>query len=234
MKKSTFLIALAGVAAIGFLEMAQISAWDDHTPIAARAESGSSAAYKKAMEGMMHSMKMSYTGDADIDFVKGMIPHHQGAIDMAAVALEFGKDPDVLKLASEIIKAQETEITAMNEWLAKSASASVTPNLASTKSYETAMSNMMNGMMVPYTGDADVDLMKGMIAHHQGAIDMAKVVLQYGDDPEIRALAESIVKAQESEIKFMKEWLAKKGLSATERAPVQQHAVPPILPRNFS
>ncbi|HUR43575.1 MAG TPA: DUF305 domain-containing protein [Aestuariivirga sp.] len=175
------------------------------------AESGSTDGYRKAMNTMMQNMKIAYTGDADVDFVKSMIPHHQGAIDMASVELEFGKDADVVKLAGEIAKAQETEIVIMNEWLANNAALVGTPNPASTTAYEAAMSTVMANMMAPYSGEADADFMKGMIPHHQGAIDMAKVVLQHGKDREIRALAESIVAAQEREIAVMKGWLSKNG-----------------------
>jgi uncharacterized protein (DUF305 family) len=59
------------------------------------------------------------TGDADIDFAAMMIPHHQGAIDMAKVQLEFGKDPALRKLSKAIVSAQEGEIAFMKDWLAK-------------------------------------------------------------------------------------------------------------------
>jgi uncharacterized protein (DUF305 family) len=68
----------------------------------------------------MHSaMDIAFTGNADIDFVKGMIPHHAGAIDMARTVLAFGKDPEVRKLAEEIVRAQESEVALMQGWLKK-------------------------------------------------------------------------------------------------------------------
>jgi uncharacterized protein (DUF305 family) len=70
---------------------------------------------------------------------------------------------------------------------------------------------MHKDMNITFTGDADVDFLAGMIPHHQGAIDMAQVLLKYGKDPETRKLAEEIIAAQEKEIAFMKDWLAKRG-----------------------
>jgi uncharacterized protein (DUF305 family) len=72
----------------------------------------------QAVNAQMHdAMNIDYTGKADIDFAKSMIPHHQGAIDMAKVLLAFGKSPELRKLADEIIKTQELEIARMNDWL---------------------------------------------------------------------------------------------------------------------
>jgi uncharacterized protein (DUF305 family) len=66
--------------------------------------------------------------------------------------------------------------------------------------------------MVPYTGDPDIDFARGMIPHHQAAIDMAKIQLEFGKDPEMRKLAEAIIAAQESEIATLKAFLATKGM----------------------
>lgn len=77
------------------------------------------------------------------------------------------------------------------------------------KAFEAVNAKMHKDMTMAFTGNADVDFARGMIPHHQGAIDMAKVVLKYGKDPEIRKLAEDVIKAQDSEIAFMKNWLAK-------------------------
>jgi uncharacterized protein (DUF305 family) len=74
-------------------------------------------AFKAAMMKMHQGMMVSYSGNADVDFVESMIPHHQGAIDMAKIELQYGKDPEMKKLAGQIVQARETEIRQMQAWL---------------------------------------------------------------------------------------------------------------------
>jgi uncharacterized protein (DUF305 family) len=83
------------------------------------ADTASTKAFKAANDRMHKDMDIAYSGKADIDFVKGMLPHHQGAVDMAKIVLQYGKDPDVRKLAEAVIKAQNEEIAFMTAWLAK-------------------------------------------------------------------------------------------------------------------
>ncbi|MEJ8799448.1 DUF305 domain-containing protein [Trinickia caryophylli] len=89
---------------------------------ASGASGPSTQAFKDADQKMMREMNApSYTGDADKDFVSHMIPHHQGAIDMAQVELKYGKDPVLRRLARQIIVAQEKEIRLMQLWQSKHA-----------------------------------------------------------------------------------------------------------------
>ena len=86
-------------------------------PAAKAADTPASAAYRAVNAKMHKDMDITLSGDADVDFVKGMIPHHRGAIDMAKVVLQHGADPQLKTLATSIIADQEKEIAMMRDWL---------------------------------------------------------------------------------------------------------------------
>ncbi len=82
-------------------------------------EGGATQEYNAAMTRMMAGMQKPYSGDPDRDFVSHMLPHHQGAIDMAETELKYGHDTHLKQLAARIISAQQREIAVMQLWLDK-------------------------------------------------------------------------------------------------------------------
>ncbi len=126
-RKSNATFALAGALGAALLAMASGPLVAQQNPpqsmhqnaMPMQSAGPADQAYQTAMEGMQRDMPMDFTGDADVDFVRGMIPHHQGAIEMAKAVLAYGKDPEIKKLAENIIAAQETEIALMRGWLEK-------------------------------------------------------------------------------------------------------------------
>ncbi len=125
MKSTTTAAYFIGLALVGIAPAsAQTGPHQDHAAHAAKppaniAELPSVKAFTAANDRMHKEMAITFSGNADVDFVRGMIPHHQGAIDMAKVVLEHGKDPGIRRLARGIIRAQNTEIAQMKAWLKK-------------------------------------------------------------------------------------------------------------------
>lgn len=166
------------------------------------------------MASMMQSHDDMMAGiqanDADVAFAKGMLPHHEGAVDMAKVQLKYGKDEDIRQLAIEIITAQEAEIAQMQQWLTEHPDTKKQDNTAKMhQAYEQSMQAMHDDMMAGIkASDPDMAFAKGMLPHHQGAIAMAEAQLKYGKDDAMRQLAENIIKAQKVEIATIQDWIA--------------------------
>lgn len=176
-----------------------------------------------AMGKMMAGMDVKPTGDVDHDFIAMMIPHHQGAIDMAQAELLYGHNAKLVRIAQEIVVEQLQEIAAMRlaigepvspTWVTSSVHAGSTtpPSHEANPGSDTrfvsrsnaTMDKMMTDMAVKPTGDVDHDFVAMMVPHHQGAIDMARAELQYSQNPQLTTIAQEIIVDQQQEIALMR------------------------------
>ena len=167
--------------------------------------------YTKAMTSMHDEMMigMGYN-DPDTAFAKGMLGHHRGAIDMAKIQLKYGTDDAMHQLAQDIITAQQAEIDILNKWLASHPDAAKPkPNTpAMQQAYAQSMEDMHGEMTLGIADPMpDMAFARGMLPHHVGAVDMAKIELEYGTDEEMRELAQHIIDTQQTEIELMQNWI---------------------------
>jgi uncharacterized protein (DUF305 family) len=149
--------------------------------------------------------------DADVMFAQMMIPHHEQAIEMSDIALDptVGASDVVKSLATRIKGAQDPEIATMKAFLT-SWEKGLTPD--SSMDHSDSMSGMLSAEDITKLSslrgaEFDRAWMTGMIAHHEGAIEMAKEVLEDGKDTAVKTLATAVVTAQDSEILEMKKLL---------------------------
>lgn len=172
--------------------------------------------YKKEqdtiMEEMMADMEnVPKSGNAAINFLNGMIPHHQSAVSMSESYLKFGgKNADLKQLAENVIKTQTEEIEQMKKMVEK-LEADGSRDEEKEVSYQEEYNKMLQTSHKEHhvhtgkdtTQNVDWAFADGMKMHHQMAVDMSKIILDYTEEEDVKQLAENIIKTQEEEIEQM-------------------------------
>ena len=176
-------------------------------------------AVQEIMKEMMQQMNhMEMTCDPDIDFAAMMIMHHDAGIKMADAELQFGHEAEAKELAQKTKEGNEESKQRLLAFLASHP----TPEPLSKEQCKLFMKEMdetMKMMMMcmkktPDTHDVDVDFANQMICHHQGAIDMSKVELKWGDDQAALMEAQTIISEQSEEIVELSQFVNDHGMPA--------------------
>jgi uncharacterized protein (DUF305 family) len=161
-------------------------------------------------EGAADEQAAGAPDEADIEFVQGMVPHHEGAIEMSELVEGRTDRQELIDLADEIIAVQDAEISMLRGMLDR---------MGADEMAMDEMGDMDHGDMGMMDDAAMEELreleaeqfdrrfLEAMIVHHEGAIDMAERVLAAGQDTEVAGLAEAVIAAQEAEIEQMRTWL---------------------------
>jgi uncharacterized protein (DUF305 family) len=143
----------------------------------------------------------------DRAFIDAMVPHHESAIEMANAAKEAGlSQPDLVKVANDILATQQDEIDRMKEWRGEwFGSSEIDPDGAAALGLsESAMGMQHDADALRDSTDVDTDFAQMMITHHEGAIEMAELAEDNAEHDELKELAEAIIDAQEREIEVMR------------------------------
>lgn len=169
------------------------------------------------MDEMMKDMEnVPKTGSAAVDFLNGMIPHHESAVSMSESYLKNGAANGELKqLAEAIIEQQSEEILemkAMAERILADGTKDEEAEAAYLEEYEKLFEDSHSHMAHGVVANVDRAFADGMIMHHQMAVDMAKAILNHTDDEDVKKMAQDMIDLQEEEIGRMQEIVKNNGL----------------------
>ena len=156
-------------------------------------------------KGMARQMVMEGGKYSDERFIDTMVPHHQGAIEMAEVALKDAEHKEIKQLSRNIVSTQQAEIEELKAIKKGEFGTSQVPMEMSPQQMR-SMGMMMDPQQLAHSEPFDKAFINAMIPHHQSAIEMAKVAHEKSKIPKIKELAKNIVSAQQREIDQMKQW----------------------------
>jgi uncharacterized protein (DUF305 family) len=155
--------------------------------------------------GMARQMVTENGKYSDERFIDAMVPHHQGAIAMAEVALKNAEHEEIKELSRNIVSTQRAEIEELKAIKQQEFGTSNVPMEMSQEQMR-GMGMMMNPEQLAHSEPFDKAFIGAMIPHHQSAIEMAQVAYEKSKVPEIKELAKNIVSAQQREIEQMEQW----------------------------
>ena len=166
--------------------------------------------HEEGMGSMMSSdSNQAKLNHADIKFLQGMIPHHQQAVYMATLAETHSTNKQLLELAAGIKSAQTAEIADMTKWLTDDGqSIQEMPGMEMSGMGGMMSDSEMADLTASQGTTFDKLFLTGMIAHHEGALAMAKQIIVNGTDARVRTLATNVLTSQASEMATMKTMLA--------------------------
>ncbi len=157
----------------------------------------------------MKSDANAATAPYDLQFIDTMTHHHQGAVDMAKMIDGKTQNADLIKFGKQIVADQEKEIAQMKDWREKWFAGKPRAMNMEMPGMADSMKMDMSKLSAAKDKDFDVQFIEMMTPHHEGAITMSKEALTKAEHPEIKTLANQIIKAQEAEIKMMADWKSK-------------------------
>ncbi|MDP4505417.1 DUF305 domain-containing protein [Nonomuraea turcica] len=148
--------------------------------------------------------------DADVTFAQMMIPHHEQAVEMADLAATRASDPEIKELAVKIKAAQDPEIQTMKAWLTGWGKAAPEGDMGHGMGHEmpgVMSEEEMKKLEAAKGTEFDKLFAQQMIAHHNGAIEMARTEQTDGSNPEAKELAKTIETAQQAEVEDLQKIL---------------------------
>ncbi len=213
-KNTAFIIAMVAFVIIAGMSVYVITRMVNNEPMSNNTTS--SAQNTAATAGMVDENSSDYKvyshmqGEQyDQAFIANMIAHHEGAVEMAKLALTNAKHQEIKDMANDIIAAQTTEINEMLAWQSEWGYPSSSGDAMEDHSAMAMMEEMdhMNGQLETLSGDAfDKAFLSSMIQHHQSAINMAYPGMTNAYHQEVKTLTKNIVDAQSGEIAQMMQW----------------------------
>lgn len=209
-KKYWILLGIAGALLI-FIFVAGI--FYNNSKIDPKSEEAALASYlmeqDDIMTNMINNMEITPTTNADLDFLYGMIPHHQAAIRMSESYLTYGgSNRKLRKIAKEIIKEQTEEVEEMEKTAARLERSAIS-DTKTEEAYLAAYDEIMSERHYTKHGTAttqsvDEAFAQGMILHHEMAVEMAQAILANSTTDDIHDFAEDILELQQEEIAQLK------------------------------